>query len=220
MDSLNTRKKCAQPIDSIQGIVMQKNSSQSKKTRLTRSKPGLALLCTSILASSAAWAEEITIDSRDFIPIFGSAIYAESGAGNLVCSGPNGSQLFIAQLPFPPAPVELDLKQIAIWGGDFSASDASVSLDRYCQSEFSASTPVKTSIASLNSSGNGGNYFDSVTLNRRIDDQQTCIYMISLQLGLDSCSGGGNLSLARVRARFDVVQPVVIDPIFSNGFEN
>jgi hypothetical protein len=200
---------------------MQKNFIKSKKTPLAWPKLRLlALLYTGIFASSSTWAEQVTVDARDFIPVFGNATYSESSAGNLVCSGANGSQFFIAQLPLPPAPVELDLKQVAIWGGDFSASDASVSLDRYCQSEFSASTPVKTGIASLSSSGSGGSYFDSVTLNRRIDDQQTCIYMISLQLGLNSCAGGANLSLARVRARFDVVQPVVVDPIFSNGFEN
>jgi hypothetical protein len=220
MDSLTTPDCRAQTIDFIKGIVMQKNFRRSEKAQLTRPKRRLLALFYASIFASSAWAEQITVDARDFIPVFGNATYSESGAGNLVCSGPNGSQFFIAQLPLPPAPVELDLKQVAIWGGDFSASDASVSLDRYCQSEFSASTPVKTTIASLSSSGNGGNYFDSVTLNRRVNDQQTCVYMISVQLGLNSCSGGANLSLARVRERFDVVQPVVIDPIFSNGFEN
>ena len=172
------------------------------------------------LLASNAWADQVTVDGRDFIPLFGDALFGESSAGNLICTGPNGSQFYTAQLPLPPTPVELDLKQLAFWGGDFSATDAEVSLDRYCQSEFSPSTPVKTSIASVSSSGNSGNYFTSATLNRRVDDQQSCIYMLSIQLGLNSCTGGANLSVARVRVRFDVVPTVVIDPIFSNGFEN
>lgn len=172
------------------------------------------------LLASNAWADQVTVDGRDFIPLFGDAVFGESSAGNLICTGPNGSQFYVAQLPLPPTPVELDLKQLAFWGGDFSATDADVGLDRYCQSEFSASTPVRTNIASISSSGNSGNYFASTTLNRRVDDQQSCIYMLTVRLGLNSCTGGANLSVARVRVRFDVVPTVVIDPIFSNGFEN
>lgn len=178
-----------------------------------------AAVLMALLASHAS-ADQVTVDGRDFIPLFGDAVFGESSAGNLICTGPNGSQFYIAQLPLPPTPVELDLKQLAFWGGDFSATDAEVSLDRYCQNEFSPSTPVRTSIGSVSSSGNSGNYFTSATLNRRVDDQQSCVYMLSVRLGLNSCTGDSNLSVARIRVRFDVVPTVVIDPIFSNGFEN
>ena len=119
-----------------------------------------ALLLLSTFAMTNASAEQVTIDSRDFIPIFGNSVYGESSAGNLVCVGGNAGKLFIAQVPLPPAPVELDIKQIAMWGGDFSSTDASVQLDRYCQTEFAASTPVRTDLTDISSSGSGGNYFD------------------------------------------------------------
>lgn len=178
--------------------------------------------CILVLALSAAalvQADEVTVDARDFIPVFDGTVYAESSAGNLTCTGGNGNQLFVAQLPLPPTPVELDLKQLAIWGGDFASLNAEVDLVRYCQSEFSASLPVRTNIAEVSSSGNGGNYFDSVAMNRRVDDQQTCIYLLQAQIGLDGCAGG-NLSIARVRVRYDLVQQPVIDAMFSNSFEN
>ncbi len=172
-----------------------------------------------IFAVSNASAEQVTIDSRDFIPVFGNSLYGESSAGNLVCVGGNAGKLFIAQVPLPPAPVELDIKQLAVWGGDFSSTDASVQLDRYCQTEFSASTPVRTDLSEVSSSGSGGNYFDASALNFRVSDQQTCVYMLSVQLGLNGCSDS-SLSVGRVRVRYDVVQVPVIDPIFKNGFEN
>ena len=178
-----------------------------------------ALLLLSTFAMTNASAEQVTIDSRDFIPLFGPSVYGESSAGNLVCVGGNAGKLFIAQVPLPPAPVELDIKQLAMWGGDFSSTDASVQLDRYCQSEFSPSTPVRTILSEVSSSGSGGNYFDSNTLNFRVDDQQTCVYMLSVQLGLNGCADS-SLSVARVRVRYDVVQQPVVDPIFKNGFEN
>ena len=178
-----------------------------------------ALLLVTIFAASNASADQVTIDSRDFIPVFGNTAYAESGAGNLFCVGGNGGQPFIVQVPLPPAPVALDIKQIAMWGVDLSNIDASVDLDRYCQSEFSPSTPVRTNLTGVSSSGSGGNYFDASALNFRVSDQQTCIYTLTVQLGLNGCSGS-NLSIARVRVRYDVVQQPVIDSIFKNGFEN
>lgn len=178
-----------------------------------------ALLLVTIFAASNASADQVTIDSRDFIPVFGNSVYGESGAGNLVCVGGNAGKLFIAQVPLPPAPVALDIKQIAMWGVDLSSTDASVQLDRYCQTEFSPSTPVRTVLTSVSSSGSGGNYFDASALNFRVSDQQTCIYMLSVQLGVNGCADS-SLSIARVRVRYDVVQQPVIDAIFSNGFEN
>jgi len=177
-----------------------------------------AVLFLSIFAATHALADQVSIDSRDFIPLFGDTPYAESGAGNLLCTGANSSNLFIAQVPLPPTPAELDIKQLAIWGGDVAATDVSVQLDRYCQSEFSASTPVRTNLTSVNSTGTGGNYFDASTLNFRVSDQQTCVYMLIAQLGLNGCTG--NLSLARVRVRYDVVQAPVVDAMFKDGFEN
>ena len=106
-----------------------------------------------------------------------------------------------------------------MWGGDFSSTDATVQLDRYCQTEFAASTPVRTDLADISSSGSGGNYFDATTLNFRVSDQQTCVYMLIVQLGLNGCSDS-SLSVGRVRVRYDVVQQPVVDPIFKNGFEN
>ena len=178
-----------------------------------------ALLLLSTFAMTNASAEQVTIDSRDFIPIFGNSVYGESSAGNLVCVGGNAGKLFIAQVPLPPAPVELDIKQIAMWGGDFSSTDASVQLDRYCQTEFSASTPVRTVLTDVSSTGSGGNYFAASALNFRVSDQQTCVYMLSVQLGVNGCSDS-SLSVGRVRVRYDVVQLPVVDPIFKNGFEN
>jgi len=172
----------------------------------------LALGCASL-----AQADQVTVDARDFIPIFGNTPFSESSAGNLTCSQGGGVNLFLAQLPLPP--VDLDIKQLAIWGGDLSSSDANVTLIRYCQSEFSPSTPATTNIASVDSTGNGGNYFDAATLNRRVDDQQTCIYMLRAQFGLDNCPGN-TLSIARVRVRYDVVVLPVVDAIFRNSFEN
>jgi hypothetical protein len=188
------------------------------KSALRAKQPHLVLLCAGFLLSTVASAESVTIDGRDFMPLnaAGQALYAESGAGNLICTGPNGSQSFIAQVPLPPAPVLLDLKQLAVWGGDFSAADSDARLYRYCQSEFAASTPVRTLIMDAGSSGNAGNYFDAWPINFRVQDQRTCVYMLVLNLGTDGCSGGANLSLAKVRVRFDVLS----DPIFSNGFEN
>jgi hypothetical protein len=190
----------------------------NEKSALRAKQPHLALLCASFFLSTVASAESVTVDGRDFMPLnaAGQALYAESGAGNLICTGPNGSHLFIAQVPLPPAPLVLDLKQMALWGGDFSAADADVRLSRYCQSDFVASSPVRTIISERGSSGNGGNYFNAESLNFRVQDQRTCVYMLELTLGTDGCSGGGNLSLAKVRVRFDVLS----DPIFSNGFEN
>lgn len=178
-----------------------------------------ALLLLSTFAITNASAEQVTIDSRDFIPVFGDSVYGESSAGNLVCVGGNAGKLFIAQVPLPPAPVELDIKQLAAWGGDFSSTDATVQLDRYCQTEFSASTPVRTILTDVSSTGSGGNYFAASALNFRVSDQQTCVYMLSVQLGVNGCSDS-SLSVGRVRVRYDVVQQPVVDPIFKNGFEN
>ena len=176
------------------------------------------MLMLSVFTATSAQAEQVSIDSRDFIPLFGNTPYGESGAGNLLCTGANSVNLFIAQVPLPPTPVELDIKQLAIWGGDVASTDVRVQLDRYCQNEFAASTPVRTTLASVNSSGTGGNYYDASTLNFRVSDQQTCVYMLTLQLGLDGCTG--NLSLARARVRYDVVQAPVVDAMFKDGFEN
>ena len=178
-----------------------------------------ALLLITTFVTTNAFADQLSIDSRGFIPVFGTSIYGESSAGNLVCVGGNAGKLFIAQVPLPPAPVELDIKQLAMWGGDFSSTDATVQLDRYCQTEFAASTPVRTDLADISSSGSGGNYFDATTLNFRVSDQQTCVYMLIVQLGLNGCSDS-SLSVGRVRVRYDVVQQPVVDPIFKNGFEN
>ena len=178
-----------------------------------------ALLLLSLFAGTDALADQVSIDSRDFVPFFGNQIYGESSAGNLVCVGGNAGKLFIAQVPLPPAPVELDIKQIAMWGGDFSSTDASAQLDRYCQTEFAASTPVRTDLADVSSTGSGGNYFDATAMNFRVSDQQTCVYMLIVQLGVNGCSDS-SLSVSRVRVRYDVVQPPVVDPIFKNGFEN
>lgn len=187
--------------------------SKSTSKRL----PGLLFL--SAFAVTNALADQLSIDSRDFIPVFGNSVYGESSAGNLVCVGGNAGKLFIAQVPLPPAPVELDIKQLAVWGGDFSSTDASVQLERYCQTEFSASVPVRTILSNVSSSGSGGNYFDASALNFRVSDQQTCVYMLSITLGVNGCSDS-SLSIGRVRLRYDVVQAPVVDPIFKNGFEN
>ncbi|MDZ4812070.1 MAG: hypothetical protein SGI99_05560 [Pseudomonadota bacterium] len=195
-----------------------KSSIQPQRSRRAVS----SAMCTGALwlalgCASLAQADQVTVDARDFIPIFGNTPFSESSAGNLTCSQGGGVNLFLAQLPLPP--VDLDIKQLAIWGGDLSSSDANVTLIRYCQSEFSPSTPATTNIASVDSTGNGGNYFDAATLNRRVDDQQTCIYMLRAQFGLDNCPGN-TLSIARVRVRYDVVVLPVVDAIFRNSFEN
>jgi len=182
-------------------------------------KRPFALLLLSIFAVNHALADQLSIDSRDFIPFFGDQIYGESSAGNLVCVGGNGGKLFIAQVPLPPTPVQLDIKQLAVWGGDVSNADASVQLERFCQNEFAASTPIRTIISNVSSSGSGGNYFDANALNFRVSDQQTCVYMVVVQLGLNGCSDS-TLSVARVRVRYDVVQAPVVDAMFKNGFEN
>ena len=187
--------------------------SNSNATRLP------ALLLIGAFTVTNALADQVSIDSRDFIPIFGTTPYAESSAGNLTCSGANSGNLFIAQVPLPPAPAELDLKQIAMWGGDFASVDSQVRLDRYCQSEFSASIPAQTNLATLSSSGNSGNYFDASTLNFRVSDQQSCVYMVVVRIGLNGCVDN-TLSVARVRVRYDLVQAPVVDAIFKNGFEN
>ena len=188
-----------------------------KFVRIPMAKRLPALLLITTFVTTNAFADQLSIDSRDFIPVFGTSVYGESSAGNLVCVGGNAGKLFIAQVPLPP--VELDIKQLAMWGGDFSSTDATVQLDRYCQTEFAASTPVRTDLADISSSGSGGNYFDATTLNFRVSDQQTCVYMLIVQLGLNGCSDS-SLSVGRVRVRYDVVQQPVVDPIFKNGFEN
>lgn len=185
--------------------------------RATQGRVRRRLFVFALACASAAQADQVTVDGRDFIPIFGNTPYGESSAGNLICMTGGGTNLFTTQLPLPP--VELTLKQLAIWGGDFTDSDATVSLVRYCQTEFSPSVPTTTNITSVSSSGNGGNYFDSSTLNLDVDDQQTCIYMLQAQIGLDTCPGN-TLSIARVRVRYDLVQAPVVDPIFKSSFEN
>jgi hypothetical protein len=175
------------------------------------------LLALLLAATTTVPAAQVTVDGRDFVPLFGNTSYGESSAGNLICTDESGVNLFTAQLPLPP--VDLTLKQLAIWGGDFASTNASVSLVRYCQAEFTASTPTTTLIASVNSSGDGGNYFDSTALNRVVDDQGTCVYMLQAQLGLNDCPGN-TLSIARVRVRYDVIQAPVVDAMFGNGFEN
>jgi len=133
--------------------------------------------------------------------------------------GGNAANLFIAQVPLPPTPVQLDIKQLAVWGGDVSSTDASAQLERFCQNEFAPSTPIRTILSNVSSSGSGGNYFDANALNFRVSDQQTCVYMVVVRLGLDDCSNS-NISVARVRVRYDVVQAPVVDAMFKNGFEN
>lgn len=184
----------------------------------SRAKCVSLMLVLSASVITPALADQVSIDSRDFIPVFGNTPYAESGAGNLLCTGDNSVNVFVAQVPLPPTPAELDIKQLAIWGGDITSTDVNVQLDRYCQNEFSASTPVRTNLTSVGSSGAGGNYFDASTLNFRVSDQQTCVYMLTLQLGLNGCTG--NLSLARARVRYDLVQAPVVDAMFKDGFEN
>ena len=125
--------------------------------------------------------------------------------------------MFMAQVPFPPA--DLNIKQLAIWGGDFIAANSSARLIRYCQPEFSAGTPATTEIAEVTSLGANGNYFDAESLNIPVTDQATCVYVIQLSLGQDTCPGN-DLSLARARIRYDVVQPPSSGPIFKNGFED
>ena len=175
------------------------------------------LICGLLAGAATAQAASVTIDGRDFIPFFGDTPFGESSAGNLICSPGGGINLFMAQVPLPP--VDLDIKQLAIWGGDFSVRNANATLLRFCQSEFSASTPVMTEIASVDSTGDGGNYFDAQATNFRVEDQGTCVYMVRAQLGLDNCVGD-TLSVARVRVRYDVVQLPVVDAMFKNSFEN
>ena len=175
------------------------------------------LMCGLLAGAVNAHAASVTIDGRDFIPFYGDTAFGESSAGNLICAPSSSVNLFLAQVPLPP--VDLDLKQLAVWGGDFSANDVTVKLFRYCQAEFSASTPTATDITNAGSSGNGGNYFDASTLNFRVEDQNTCVYMLQAKLGLDDCVGN-TLSLARVRVRYDIVQLPVVDAMFKNSFEN
>lgn len=196
---------------------MKRTASQSSAARGFHRATRTALFVMAMAAASIAQADQVTVDGRDFIPTFGNSSYGESSAGNLICSPSDGVNLFIAQLPLPP--VELTIKQLAIWGGDFANTDASVHLVRYCQAEFTASTPTTTDLGGVSSSSNAGNYFDAATLTVNVDDQATCVYMLQAQLGLNTCPGN-TLSIARVRVRYDVVQQPVVDPIFSNGFEN
>lgn len=170
-----------------------------------------------LLASGLSHALEVSVDGRDFQPYINGATYAESSAGNLTCTG--SANLFMAQLPLPAHSIELDLKQLAIWGGDVSSNNATVKLIKYCQAEFTPSTPVTTILADVSSSGNSGNYYSAQAMNLRVDDQGTCVYTLLAELGFNTC-GGSALSLGRVRVRYDLVQPVVVDPIFKNGFEN
>ena len=65
--------------------------------------PALVLITTFVTTN--AFADQLSIDSRDFVPVFGTSVYGESSAGNLVCVGGNAGKLFIAQVPLPPAPV-------------------------------------------------------------------------------------------------------------------
>lgn len=190
-----------------------------KFIRKSKAKYLPALLLLTIFTATNALAAQVSIDSRDFIPLTGDTVYGESGAGNLICANGSTGNLFIAQVPLPPAPIELDIKQLAVWGGDTSSADAWVRLDRYCQDEFAGSTPVRTIITEVGSSGSAGNYFDASALNFRVDDQRTCVYMLSMQLGLNGCNGT-NLNVARVRVRYDVVQQPIVEQIFKNGFEN
>jgi len=190
-----------------------------KFIRKSKAKYLPALMLLSIFTATHALAAQVSIDSRDFMPYEGDHNYGESTAGNLTCANGNSSNLFIAQVPLPPAPAELDIKQLAVWGGDISSSDAEVFLERFCQNEFSASTPVRTSLSNVFSSGSAGNYFNAAALNFRVSDQRTCIYMVSLQFGVNNCPGP-NLSVARVRVRYDLVQQPVAEQIFKNGFEN
>mgnify|MGYP006872459779 FL=1 len=173
---------------------------------------GLAL-ATALLLPVAAHSASVSVDGRDFLPANVLSSYIESSAGNLTCTG--SGNFYVAQLPLPPAPTRVDLRQLAIWGGDFSSNNASVSLLRICQAEFSASAPTTTLLAEASSSGNGGNYIGTDTLNVRVDDQRTCLYVLLAEIGVDTC-GGSSLSLGRVRVRYDLVT----DSMFNNGFEN
>ena len=177
-----------------------------------------AVLLASLFAASNALADAVTIDSRDFVPYAGNGVYGESGAGNLVCVGGNGGKLFVAQVPLPPEPVEFDLKQLAVWGSDITLDQVTVRLERFCQAEFSPSVPVKTILADINSTGNSGNYYAFEAMNTRVSDQQTCTYQLLIILGVNGCVDS-SLSIAKVRVRYDLVQPVT-ENIFSNGFEN
>jgi hypothetical protein len=175
-------------------------------------------LLAGLFAASSVQAEAVTIDSRDFIPYFGNAVYGESSAGNLVCVGGNLGKLFAAQVPLPPAPIEFDLKQLAVWGSDITLDQVTVRLERFCQAEFSPSVPVKTVLADATSSGFGGSYYAFEAMNTRVSDQQTCTYQLLVILGVNGCEDS-SLSVARVRVRYDLVPPVT-ENIFSNGFEN
>ena len=187
-------------------LQLNRNSAMPQYLRLALAA---ALLSPVTLVHGAS----VSIDSRDFLPVNAASSYIESTAGALTCSGIRNA--FVAQLPLPPAPTRVDLKQLAMWGGDFSSTDASVKLLKICQAEFSASTPTTTILADASSSGNGGNYIGTDSLNLRVDDQRTCLYMLLAEIGFNTC-GGSALSLGRVRVRYDVVT----DSMFKNGFEN
>lgn len=178
-----------------------------------------SMLLLGFVISQCASADQVTIDARDFVPYYGQTIYGESSAGNLTCTPGNGGiNLFMAQVPLPL--VELNLKQVAFWGGDFDANDATVQLFKICQAEFSASIPTRVTIGDASSSGSGGNYFAMDEVDTNVDDQNICVYMVTVQLGMDTNCAGADLSLARVRVRYDIVQQPVVDAMFKNSFEN
>lgn len=183
-------------------------------------RPTAALIGALLCASTApALAADIAVDGRDFVPLRGTAPFSESpNSGSLRCSGAAGpDNLFFAQLHLPPG--DLDLRRLAAWGQDNASVNATVNLVRICQLEFTASSPVRTLLATVASSGTPGNFFLlSNALNIRVDDQHRCVYLLEAQLGLNGCVGG-SLELAKVRVSFDPVVVPVIDELFADGFE-
>lgn len=165
------------------------------------------LLFTAALAfAGAASAKEITLDARDFMPVYpADLVWGESSAGSLYCTA--GIGFFEAQVPLPRG---ARIRQIAMWGGDNSTSNASVRLHRVCQAEFDAQTPTFAFIASAVTSGTPGAYFVSDTLDHVADDTDTCVYIAQISYDV-TCST--NLTVGKVRIRY------TDDTIFADGFD-
>jgi hypothetical protein len=159
-----------------------------------------------LLAAGAAQATDLTIDARAFQTLESSLSWAESSAGSLYCTGPIG--VFEAQVPLPP---NARIRQFAIWGGDQNnALDAQANLLRVCQDEFTASAPTYSTIASADSNGAGGAYFDATTLDITASDTNRCIYVARVDFG-NGCAS--NVTVAKVRVRY------TDDVLFADGFD-
>ena len=128
-----------------------------------------------------------SIIGDDFQMTSSASDYSTGGNGALSC--PTGQSVRIASATVR-VPDGKRLAYIDMWGSDASPTEnITASLFATCQLSGGAGNPSNIILASVQSSGAPGNYFNFATIPEHYVDTERCAYTINLQLGSGICQG-------------------------------